>query len=88
VSSMASEAKSEVLKCSLLICLQENCDCFLENDTKNMERVCALLSKMLEAGEPILIFQRKILIFSFNFLRFFRPHSAVSDSLYHHLSAE
>ncbi len=32
------------------VCLQENPVLFLQHDTKSMERVCALLSKMLSAG--------------------------------------
>jgi hypothetical protein len=34
VSAMASEGKSEMLKCGLLVCLQENSVLFLEHDTK------------------------------------------------------
>ena len=62
VSAMASEGKSEMLKCSLLVCLQENSVLFLEHDTKNMERVCALLSKMLDAGSAGLAVQCQILV--------------------------
>lgn len=49
VSAMVSDSKSDLFKCNLLVCLQENSSSFLQNDTKNMERVCALLSRMLDA---------------------------------------
>jgi hypothetical protein len=61
VSAMASDGRSEMLKCALLVCLQENSVLFLEHETKNMERVCALLSKMLDAGSAGLAVQCQIL---------------------------
>ncbi len=61
VTALASDSKSEMLKCGLLVCLQENSVLFLEHDTRTMERVCALLSKMLETGSAGLAVQCQIL---------------------------
>ena len=50
VMAMTSDARPELLKCALVVCLQENASLFVGRETKAMERVFGLLSKMLESG--------------------------------------
>jgi hypothetical protein len=57
VSVLTSDTRSELLKCAMLVALQENLGLFLHGDTRNMERLCSLLSKLFDSSSAGLTLQ-------------------------------